>query len=568
VAQGWKVNPTNRGTLVVFPDGGEARLAWRFSIQALGGQWAVWVDANTGATLSAAADSWTVDGWVYASNPLDGDVLSTHIPVVDEAMRLDGRNVWASQCIDWTIDPRPFGVRVCNEWTQSAKADPQGDFFALPAEGELDDPFAEVNAFYHAERFAQWFAARFGMRTADMQIFTGFPLTNAFYGDFDEDGARDLSFGVTDDGYNFAYDSDVVIHEFGHAIVRELAGGLSMRADHLGLDWTPGALNEGVADTFAMLMSPDGLLAESMARSDRWDVAIRDLEPDRVCPDDLASQVHKSGLVWGSLAWNLIDDPRIGPDITGELMVSAVSTWDAQIDWTTAAQSLMDSSTQLLADGWLNEETHDAVVAHVEATGTLGCERIVDLERVERSELTLLNLGLYKDYERIPAGIQFKHRLSGGKNQIEVRVSDFTGPAKGTGLALYARVDAPVEHATTRMEGLGLAHAIPTTFDAVFELDEENTVLTLSGDNVPGLRPGRVLHWSVASINRTRLPMDAVYLSLAMEADSVLADNDAEPDKSAGCQATTMPHWGTGLVVCLSFCFTVILRRRKYRPVS
>ena len=145
------------------------------------------------------------------------------------------------------------------------KANPQGDFFVHPDEGLLDDPFAEVNAFYHADQFAEWFAFHFGLRTPQMQIFTGFPMTNAFFGDFDGDGKRDLSFGVTDDGLNFAHDSDVVIHEYGHAIVRELAGGLSMDADHLGLDWTAGALNEGIADTFSMLINPDGLLGESMA---------------------------------------------------------------------------------------------------------------------------------------------------------------------------------------------------------------------------------------------------------------------------------------------------------------
>ena len=204
VAQNWKVTPTNRGTLVVFPVQGEARLAWRFAVHALGGEWHVWVDALTGTTLSARAESWSIDGWVYESGPLDGHLLKRNLPVVESSTRLDGRTVWSSHCMDWTIDPRPFGVRVCHDWVQGAKADPQGDFFATPQEGALRDPFAEVNAFYHAERIGQWLNGRFGIQLPPMQILTGFPLTNAFYGDFNEDGDRDLSFGVTDDGFNFA----------------------------------------------------------------------------------------------------------------------------------------------------------------------------------------------------------------------------------------------------------------------------------------------------------------------------------------------------------------------------
>ena len=130
---------------------------------------------------------------LYEVNPLDGDVASVRLHVDEGSDRLDGRFVWASHCVDWTIDPRPFGVRLCNDWRQLAKANPQGNFFVHPDEGVLADPFAEVNAFHHSDRFAQWFALHFGLRTPQMQIFTGFPMTNAFFGDFDDDGKRELA---------------------------------------------------------------------------------------------------------------------------------------------------------------------------------------------------------------------------------------------------------------------------------------------------------------------------------------------------------------------------------------
>ena len=73
VARQWRVTPTNRGTLVVFPVEGKAILAWRFSLSALGGRHLVWVDAMDGQIVSAKQDFWSVDGWVYDESPLDGE---------------------------------------------------------------------------------------------------------------------------------------------------------------------------------------------------------------------------------------------------------------------------------------------------------------------------------------------------------------------------------------------------------------------------------------------------------------------------------------------------------------
>jgi len=566
VALGWQADPINRGTLVVFPVGQEARLAWRFSVSALGGSWRVWVDATHGEVLAAEADSWSVDAWVYDPDPVTGELISVDLAIDPHSRHLDGPYVWASQCTDWTIDTRPFGTRRCNEWRQAAKANAQGKFFESPEEGELDDPFAEVNAYFHADRFARWFGARFGARVAPMQIFTGFPLTNAFYGDFDDNGSRDLSFGVTDDGFNLAYDSDVVIHEFGHAIVRELAGSLSMGADSLGVDWTPGALNEGVADAFAMLLNRDPLLAESMARSERWDVAIRDLEPDRVCPDDLASQVHRSGQIWGSLAWNLIDDPRVGPDVTSELLVAAVSSWDKHIDWPRAANSLLDAADVLREDGWLDEEGYGAVGAHVQATGMLDCERIIDLKRVDSSRISLLNLGLGGAYARIPAGVQFKYVVPPESDRLQIRVSDFTGVSKGSALAVYVRVGSPVEHEPTRIDGLGLLHAIPVAFDAVFEVDEEAADIVISDRNVSTFQPGVELYWSVASINVSRSAMDAVYLAVTMGADALIGEEvSVIESRGSGCAVSNMRDCKrvSGCWTVILFCVVAIRRKPK-----
>ena len=190
----------------------------------------------------------------------------------------------------------------------------------------------------------------------------------------------------------------------------------------------------------------------------------------------------------------------------------------------------------------------------------------MDLERASESNITLLNLGLYADYERIPAGVQFKHALSGGADALQVRVRDFSGPENGTGLAVYVRMGAPVVHEPTRIDALGLAHAIPTTYDAVFELDEADDVLVLSADNVPGLRTDHTVHWSIASINRTRFPMDAVYVSLSLEAEAITQpESVTDSPTSKGCQVGSMRRYNGPSAVWFVFCLSVLFRMRKYR---
>jgi hypothetical protein len=565
VEDGWLSSPEDRGTLVVFPEGHRAHLAWRFQVRATGGVWLVWVDAHQPRVLAAHADSWSTQAKIYDPSPALAGLETVELSGLFHGQKLVGEYAFSTQCTAWDIDPAPYGKRACLDWTFGVKPGPTGDFFEHPREGDTEDPFVQPMVYHHVDRIARWADERYGLRLDEpIQVFTNFPLTNAFFGDFNGDGRRDLSFGISDDGLNFGYDADVVHHEYGHALVRALAGSMWMQADTLGIDWTPGALNEGVADAFAMVLNPDPLIAEHLGESERWDRAIRDLSSDRVCPGDLQGQVHRSGKIWGSMAWNVIDDPALGPELMGDLLVAAVATWDNGTDWSDAAESLLDAAEMMYGADVISSAQLDALEAHVHASGMLDCDRIIDLETAEKMQTILLNLGLDGDYKRIPGGVQFKHRLPAEASGIRLRVDGFTGASQGTGLAIYLRVDAPVEHEATRVEGLGLHHAIPIKFDAVIELDEEEAVWIVDETVLPGLVPGSVLHGSLASINRTRMPMDVVFLSVALAAEPLL-DVDSIFDKgpSTGCSAlnqlSLFEHCGW-----LIFCaFGLIVMRRR-----
>ena len=562
-ANHWHAPVPSRGTLVLFQEDDTTHLAWKFRIAAAEQIWTTWLDAHSGETLASEADSWSAQAWVYDPNPAVAELSSEQLLGLEENRNLRGHFAFATDCIEWRIDPKPYGERVCIDWAHAAKATADGNFYIEPNHGDLYDPFAEVQAYFHADRIARWLNDRFGIYLGySLQIFTNFPLTNAFFGDFDDDGDRDISFGISDDGFNLAYDSDVVYHEFGHGIVRNLAGSMWMQADTLGNDWTPGALNEGVADTFAMILNPDPLLAESLGASDKWDLAIRNLEADRICPDDLRSQVHRSGEIWGSMAWNLISDPRVGEDLTADLLVGTIAGWGNGTNWTDAGWSLIETAEMLFNDQLIDQQSLDAVTQHVANSGMLDCERIIDLQHTEMSQQYLMNLGLDGPYKRIPAGVQFQYQTPAESNEFHINIRDFSGFDNQTGLALYLRAGSPVEHEATRIEGLGLHHAIPIHYDAVFEIDESSATIVLNDHSEPALVPGERYFWSIATINQGRTPMDVAYSKVTIQAQALIGDiTHSKPSKATGC--TTGPSQIDNRLFWLLPVATLIMARRR-----
>ena len=82
----------------------------------------------------------------------------------------------------------------------------------------------------HLHEFAEGANVNLASIAEPIRVFTNFLLTNAFFGDFDDDGVRDLSFGISDDGTTSAMTS-MDVHEYGHALVRQMAGSMWMQAD-------------------------------------------------------------------------------------------------------------------------------------------------------------------------------------------------------------------------------------------------------------------------------------------------------------------------------------------------
>jgi len=99
---------------------------------------------------------------------------------------------------------------------------------------------------------------------------------------------------------DFAWDGDVIRHEFTHSVDNSVTGSTSMFTDY-GDEWgvnpEPGGLSEGFADIFPAFMADEGTMGEySLAAFGEG--SVRDLNGDDVCPDYLEGEVHADSPGW------------------------------------------------------------------------------------------------------------------------------------------------------------------------------------------------------------------------------------------------------------------------------
>lgn len=146
------------------------------------------------------------------------------------------------------------------------------------------------------------------------------PMDNAFFSqDNPSIGALLGQFGIKGDLLvfgqgtkgDFAYDGDVVYHEFGHATIYT-AGIAGMEfTDKYGLSNEPGAVHEGTADTFSFLMTDDPCTGEYASQAiidwaaDQGGTVAMDKEGDFFCMrttrneytvfEDFIGEVHWDG---------------------------------------------------------------------------------------------------------------------------------------------------------------------------------------------------------------------------------------------------------------------------------
>ena len=104
---------------------------------------------------------------------------------------------------------------------------------------------------------------------------------------------------------DFAYDGDVITHEFGHYMASYL-GALQEQGlkDEIGTNDSPGAMNEGFADFFAGARTADAIMGGYVGvKAGFGDQGIRTLSHNLSCPEYWVGEVHEDGMGFGGGLW-------------------------------------------------------------------------------------------------------------------------------------------------------------------------------------------------------------------------------------------------------------------------
>ncbi len=364
---------------------------------------------------------------------------------------------------------------------QHAVADENGDFLYEPDETSEVDPFAEVNSYFHLWRAAKYFETHLDVSwncpcgTNALPVFLNYAFDQAEFSGFTgyvsnqcesfQCGSMLLGKGVAQDGttHNFAYDGDVIYHEYTHGIIDERNGNLGVLFDAMGASFEPGAVREGGADYFAATIGGDPLIAESLAGIGFWPEAeaLRSLDQFWQCPRDLTGNPHKDGRILGAALWDIRE--LLMSEISDALILQTLVDIGPEPTFAIVSESLLQRMSELEEDGVVNASQVQEVSQMLEHYGLTDCQRIVPLTEEEHIAyggdpyLTI-------QAEKL-APVHFSVDIADDVNEVDFTLRTLTGIA---GHTLYVRNNVPVE---IRDQGDIVA-------DAVLEVVDDQAILS------------------------------------------------------------------------------------------
>ena len=321
---GGQVDDSRGARLVVRAEKGEARPVFEVAIRGRSSidAWNVLVDARTGVVVDRSSTVMRLDGLgnVFDSNPVDGPVHSALIPnLLTPGLTAAGQYVEVHNLSGPDLVNRASGDFRPDDPTDSLK-------------------FAQVHAYYHADRFLAYLRSLGYSDTTRLRIYVNDPNvgeSGGFY--FDND--KTVHFSRWAGVGNPAYDAGIIAHEVQHFVTARLGYTTSTTQNGFaGGNNTSeyGALQEGISEYFqgaypgeprlgifndiTTCAPSTGYVAPSVANDTRY-FRMPNYDALHVCGwssfDD-----HTNGLILAGALWDLRS--RIGSTLTDQLAIQAI----------------------------------------------------------------------------------------------------------------------------------------------------------------------------------------------------------------------------------------------------
>jgi MYXO-CTERM domain-containing protein len=330
------------GHLVVAPSRHGGRLAWLLTPTVPAGlptSPQIVVDAVDGKVLRVRERAVSEKrALVFVENPVRTPVpLLQNLPIQPTSTSLESDEVRSFNCVDrqsvkkFQFGGPSFSLHVC-DLVASAQSDAQGDFTQPVNDDTTDpasaeDPYSEVSMYFHVTRAYEFFRTLAGDPTAhvvdaktlvavaNVRLARGFlegDAVSAADGSLALEPFAHAFFTPSGDGFgvfygvpggsmwfgqgkkrDYAYDGDVVYHEFTHGVVDRTIQLGQWHFDRHGLFDAPGAMNEALADYFSAAITGDPDLGEyASADIVTTGKPIRTLANADTCPAKILGEVH------------------------------------------------------------------------------------------------------------------------------------------------------------------------------------------------------------------------------------------------------------------------------------
>ncbi len=542
--------------------GGEAVLAWELTSPldlsgAKPSRDRIWLSATTGALLARRSLVFDSGALVFPENPATTpNPIAVEFDTIDVAVAdapLRSPTIDVLGCLDAPEDPddQPppwWSEGMCFPHAR-ARSDAQGDYFVpLPNVGLIadneafDDPYAEVAAYWYVERFLAGMAER-GLTSTRCPHFS--LVVNRYV--LAEDGERIPSGGanfvdecdvdksptlVIGQGryVDYAYDSDVIFHEMGHSVIQHLSpdGLFDRKLTPTGIISEAGALNEGLADYFAMTLSGDPEVGEYIGRFsvDQTTPFLRSGANDKVCPDDLIGQWHNDGLVVSGALWSA--RARVGSEIIDALLLETLPRLGPDSSLDDFGKAFFAVAEEFRAAGTLDAENLALLERSLAGRGLLDCSHVITDVELATDGKRMVIVG---DDDSIaplaPGPLQLRYEVPEGETEVTVfaTVGIGGGDEEPAITVLMRTGDQPITFEYEIVDDV-----IVVSGDWEVELEAES----LNGEDyiarIP-VEPGDVLHVSLAN----RSPATASVSNYFVVASNAF-EPEPEPESEApGC---------------------------------
>jgi len=552
----------------------------------------LWVSAATGRVLDEHEEVLSASARVFAENPaVTPTPIDVELSLVTDGpgVPLDGPTVMALNCVDeppedeeaiyaWHSDDECYGV-------VGLLSDDEGDYFPplpdiiYPEQSQVvDDGYAQLSMYYHAERFFERFA-ELGVESFACEkatLLANFhtlepsgaleysPLNNAYYtNECDIEDGPTMIFGQGTD-VDYGYDGDVVYHELGHGLVAHLSpaglGETHLRTDGALVDAR--GINESLADYFSIVLTEDPHLAEYVGRySSSSKPFIRNAENTRVCPDNLNGQEHNDGEPMTAALWAI--RKRVGGAVLDPLVLQMLMQLppDATLDG--AAGTLLDLADAQMDAGALSADEREVFFRSLQSRGLLDCPRVIsDPVRVEAGASMYLKRRSSGILPFFPAPLQLRYVVPSGTDTVFVRFrlipSGSTNPVSSH--VLVRRADAPIQY-DYHLVGADEEVELPDEGGEPDDPDPVREVISTTGDwddelepveyatheyeaLIEGVAAGDVLHIAVVNTSTTT----AVASSIRLGTTEPVPEEPEDDDEVVGETDGEMPPDGVEIV--------------------